>query len=134
MWYSTAGFNFDSVVLVMSAAAPADALSNVQQRHSGHGGLAVRSLQSSEGVSTPPFGFCTVTGAGWTAGGGIEARIDERWSAKLEYLYVDLGSGSGFTDTYPGGAQMSETVGFSAHILRGGFHYRFSGGFNYRFN
>ena len=90
------------------------------------GGLAVGSLQSSEGVSSPPFGSGTVTRAGWTAGGGIEARIDERWSAKLEYLYVDLGSGNGFTDTYPGGAQISETVGFNTHILRGGFNYRFN--------
>jgi outer membrane immunogenic protein len=90
------------------------------------GGLAVGSLQSSEGVSSPPFGSGTVTRAGWTAGGGIEARIDERWSAKLEYLYVDLGSGNGFSDTYPGSAQISETVGFNTHIVRGGFNYRFN--------
>lgn len=29
--------------------------------------------------------------AGWTAGGGIECMIDPNWSAKVEYLYVDLG-------------------------------------------
>jgi outer membrane immunogenic protein len=28
---------------------------------------------------------------GWTAGGGIEARIVGNWTAKLEYLYMDFG-------------------------------------------
>jgi len=35
-------------------------------------------------------------------------------------------SGNGFTDTYPGGAPISENVGFNAHILRGGSNYRFN--------
>jgi outer membrane immunogenic protein len=29
--------------------------------------------------------------AGWTVGGGIEYAIDPLWSAKIEYLYADLG-------------------------------------------
>src|SRR5262249_32253511 len=29
---------------------------------------------------------------GWTAGGGIEYLLDQHWSAKLEYQFVDLGS------------------------------------------
>ena len=29
---------------------------------------------------------------GWTVGGGLERRLDEDWSLKLEYLYVDYGS------------------------------------------
>jgi outer membrane immunogenic protein len=32
------------------------------------------------------------TKTGWTAGGGFEYAIDDHWSAKLEYLYYDLGS------------------------------------------
>ena len=31
------------------------------------------------------------TQVGWTAGGGLEFAINERWSVKGEYLYVDLG-------------------------------------------
>jgi len=31
------------------------------------------------------------TRSGWTAGGGLEAALSERWSAKAEYLYHDLG-------------------------------------------
>ena len=29
--------------------------------------------------------------AGWTAGAGVEATIGGGWTAKLEYLYIDLG-------------------------------------------
>jgi outer membrane immunogenic protein len=29
--------------------------------------------------------------AGWTAGGGVEGALGGGWSAKLEYLYMDLG-------------------------------------------
>lgn len=34
---------------------------------------------------------------GWTIGGGVETRLGGGWSAKLEYLYVDLGA---FTHTF----------------------------------
>jgi outer membrane immunogenic protein len=39
--------------------------------------------------------------AGWTAGGGIEGAFGGGWSAKLEYLYVDLGK-TEFTIATPG--------------------------------
>ena len=29
---------------------------------------------------------------GWTVGAGIEWAFADRWSAKLEYLFMDLGS------------------------------------------
>jgi len=29
---------------------------------------------------------------GWTAGGGAEWLLDQHWSAKIEYQFVDLGS------------------------------------------
>jgi outer membrane immunogenic protein len=90
------------------------------------GGLAVGSLHSSEGdLQSPLTGSGSVTRAGWTAGAGIEARIDNRWSTKLEYLYVDLGSGTVFTEPF-GGATVSENVTFRTHILRGGLNYRFN--------
>jgi outer membrane immunogenic protein len=34
----------------------------------------------------------TTTRAGWTAGAGIEGRLGGGWTAKIEYLYVDLGN------------------------------------------
>ena len=32
--------------------------------------------------------------AGWTAGGGVEGALGGGWSAKVEYLYLDLGEHS----------------------------------------
>src|SRR5262249_19055527 len=32
------------------------------------------------------------TKAGWTAGGGLEGRLAGNWTAKIEYLYLDLGT------------------------------------------
>ena len=67
------------------------------------GGLAVGSLKVSEGDPQLSIltGSGTITRVGWTAGGGIEAKINDRWSSKLEYLYVDLGRGRAFTETGP---------------------------------
>jgi hypothetical protein len=31
------------------------------------------------------------TKAGWTLGGGLEGRLGGNWTAKIEYLYLDLG-------------------------------------------
>ncbi|MCX8570806.1 hypothetical protein NDO48_17445 [Aminobacter sp. MET-1] len=32
------------------------------------------------------------TEAGWTAGGGLEWAFNDKWSAKAEHLFVDLGT------------------------------------------
>jgi outer membrane immunogenic protein len=45
-------------------------------------------------LSTPvmaAFGSNT-TRVGWTIGAGIEASLWENWTAKIEYLYIDLGT------------------------------------------
>jgi outer membrane immunogenic protein len=34
----------------------------------------------------------STTRVGWTLGAGVETKLDSHWSAKLEYLYVDLGT------------------------------------------
>ena len=36
----------------------------------------------------------STTHAGWTLGAGLEWRFAQQWSAKVEYLYVDLGHAS----------------------------------------
>ncbi|HEY4140225.1 MAG TPA: outer membrane protein [Pseudolabrys sp.] len=91
-------------------------------------GAAFGKLTSSEGAAPLVlYGSGSSTRLGWAAGAGIEARIDDRWSAKLEYLYVDLGSREGFTDqlaTLP--TTFSETVSFRTHIMRGGLNYKFN--------
>ena len=57
------------------------------------------------------------TNLGWTAGVGAEAAIYGRWSAKVEYLFVDLAS-STFTIT-------GASNGLSANIFRAGVNYHF---------
>ncbi|MGL3108221.1 outer membrane protein [Bradyrhizobium sp. BR 1432] len=58
---------------------------------------------------------------GWTAGAGVEKKFNRNWSAKLEYLYIDLGS-----VTYFGGTANSTSVSFHDHVVRAGFNYAFN--------
>jgi outer membrane immunogenic protein len=58
---------------------------------------------------------------GWTAGAGVEARIAPQWTAKLEYLHVDLGSARSF-DVVP---NVPETVSFRTDIVRVGLNRSF---------
>jgi len=63
------------------------------------------------------------TRVGWTAGAGLEKKFNQNWSAKLEYLYVDLG-----TKTYFGGTANAIDVSFHDHIVRAGINYQFTAG------
>jgi outer membrane immunogenic protein len=67
------------------------------------------------------IGSQTTTRAGWTGGGGLEAAIAGPWTAKVEYLYVDLGKGS--CDAAPCGLATSDR--FTTSLVRGGINYRF---------
>jgi outer membrane immunogenic protein len=76
------------------------------------GGLAVGNIKADiAGV-----GSSDETKAGWTLGGGVEAAIAGPWTAKVEYLYVDLGSGSTIAGS---------DAEFKANIVRAGLNYRF---------
>jgi outer membrane immunogenic protein len=78
----------------------------------GTGGLAYGALRGET------FGLSeTRTSAGWTAGVGAEFGFAPNWSAKVEYLYVDL-SNSGFSIT---GAQN----GYEFGLIRFGVNYHF---------
>jgi outer membrane immunogenic protein len=57
---------------------------------------------------------------GWTAGAGIEGAFTEHWTARLEYLYVDLHNSS-FTPT----AGFPVNVKFNANLIRAGVDYKF---------
>lgn len=81
------------------------------------------------GTTTAGFSHTRV---GWTAGAGIEANIWGGWSAKIEYLYVNLGS---VTDTFtiaagtalPGSTfTTTSTYDMRDHIVRAGVNYRFN--------
>ncbi len=49
-------------------------------------------VRIQDGITTVAAGEQTSrTGSGWTFGGGTEVALDPRWSARLEYLYIDAG-------------------------------------------
>ena len=70
------------------------------------------------------------TKTGWAAGAGVEVALSRNWSAKAEYLFVDLGNGSCSIDcpiVNPNGAPLIPdfAVRFNESIVRGGVNYRF---------
>jgi outer membrane immunogenic protein len=101
----------------------------------GTGGLAYGHVdasansQSDGGLETPAS--VSKTKVGWTAGAGAEWMFAHNWSAKLEYLYIDLGSGSAFGDLnrvelqflHPGAGY---TWRFRENIARVGVNYHFN--------
>ena len=83
------------------------------------GGLAYGNVY----MAGPGGGSENKTKAGWTAGAGVEYAFAGAWSAKLEYLYVDLGNATcGMASC---GLATDESVNFKASIVRAGLNYRF---------
>jgi len=64
----------------------------------------------------------TKTKVGWTVGVGLEYAFLGAWSAKLEYLYADLGK-SNCSPATCGGTGVD--VSFKSNIVRAGVNYRF---------
>jgi len=72
-------------------------------------------------ASTPAGSGGSATNAGWTVGAGLEFAIAGHWSAKAEYLYVDLGK---FNCGAGCGAAV-DNVSFTTSLIRGGVNFRF---------
>jgi outer membrane immunogenic protein len=82
------------------------------------GGLAVGDIKAS----APGFGGIDSTNAGWTLGGGIEVALPGNWTAKAEYLHVDLGNANcGGSCGIPTG----NNVSLQENLVRGGLNYHF---------
>lgn len=78
----------------------------------GTGGLAFGELRATT------FGLSeSHTNAGWTLGAGAEMGLTQNWSAKIEYLYVDLAN-SNFVVT-------GASNGYRFGLIRAGINYRF---------
>jgi outer membrane immunogenic protein len=79
------------------------------------GGVAYGNVQAVQ-----PNGTSSSTNAGWTVGGGLEYALDRNWSAKVEYLHIDLG-----TATFMGAASGTNTlsVPITNEIVRAGINY-----------
>jgi opacity protein-like surface antigen len=84
------------------------------------GGLAVGEVNAWDSL-TPASG--SKFRAGWTVGAGVETALSKGWTAKLEYLHVDLGSAQYF-DVIPS-PPVPETVSFQADIVRVGLNRHF---------
>ncbi|MBR2118043.1 MAG: outer membrane protein [Pseudomonadota bacterium] len=79
----------------------------------GTGGLAFGALKAQL-----PGGLSeTNTSAGWTIGAGAEFALNQNWSAKVEYLYIDLSEKNFLTTGMSNGYQFS--------TVRVGVNYRF---------
>jgi outer membrane immunogenic protein len=86
------------------------------------GGGAVGNVKAT--ASAPILGAtfsASNSQVGWTAGGGFEYAFLGNWSAKVEYLFVDLGSFDS------GIAPIANNVSFKENIIRAGINYRFTG-------
>lgn len=75
------------------------------------GGAAFGDVENSS-----PAGTVSDSKAGWTIGGGVEAALSGPWTAKVEYLYVDLGDGP---------TVGTNSSGYHSNIVRAGLNYKF---------
>jgi len=85
------------------------------------GGLAVGNIEAS----APGLPGGTNTNTGWTVGGGVEFALPGNWSAKAEYLHVDLGD---FNCGANCGGAPDENVSLRENVFRAGVNYHFGWG------
>ena len=79
----------------------------------------------------PPANFVSAgPEPGWVAGGGIEVAFTENLTAKVEYLYVDLGTVSCPSGTVCPVANAAGTstgsISLTESIVRAGINYKFN--------
>jgi outer membrane immunogenic protein len=101
------------------------------------GGLAYGSIKTTASITSTnaaqavisAVGSNTDTRIGWTVGAGAEFMLNRNWSAKIEYLYMDLGDFNNINFTLaplaPIGVRTSSN--FPDHIARVGINYRWGG-------
>jgi outer membrane immunogenic protein len=92
------------------------------------GGLAVAGLRS--GISVVPGIDLAAPFArgGWFVGAGAEYAFAPNWSAKLEYNYVNLGTGETMFAAAGPGIATGIRAKIDAHIVTLGVNYRFTSG------
>ena len=84
----------------------------------GTGGAAFANVQGGAGAL--PFSSSTQTG--WTAGAGVEYAFAPNWTAKVEYLFVDLANAPcGFGNC----GSATTTVSLNENVIRGGINFKF---------
>jgi outer membrane immunogenic protein len=87
------------------------------------GGVAFGEVRTTPECCTTQFGpTFTDDKTGWVAGGGVEGALVGNWTAKIEYLYVKLGSTSDSVVLPP---LMVANSSIHDNIFRVGLNYRF---------
>jgi outer membrane immunogenic protein len=90
----------------------------------GSGGAAFGGLQPV--LNPGGVVFSPTPQLGWTAGAGVEYAFTDAISAKVEYLFVNLGTVACPTTAAVGcGAFTSHSFSFSENLVRAGVNYRF---------
>ncbi|HYJ86029.1 MAG TPA: outer membrane protein [Pyrinomonadaceae bacterium] len=96
----------------------------------GTGGVAYGQVKSDYNFTLGGVPFASANfkdvKAGWTAGAGVEFAFASNWSAKLEYLYIDLGDSEVTVNVAGVGARVQRS--FTEHVGRLGLNYRFDRG------
>lgn len=54
--------------------------------------VGLKDSSTNPSLTAPPVSERSAVRPGWTVGGGLETALAGKWSAKLEYLYVDAGT------------------------------------------
>jgi outer membrane immunogenic protein len=81
------------------------------------GGLAYGNIDANRAG----FAGSSDTNVGWTVGAGIEGVIAGNWTAKLEYLYADLGD----TTCSAVSCGVATNIDLTTNVVRAGLNYRF---------
>ena len=83
------------------------------------GGAAPANRQVAAGGGLP---LSSSTQVGWTAGAGVEVALSPNWTAKIEFLYVDLGG-----QFCPAAScTVASTVPLTEDVVRAGINYKFN--------
>ncbi|HEV3500068.1 MAG TPA: outer membrane beta-barrel protein [Bradyrhizobium sp.] len=94
------------------------------------GGAAFGGVEETDTVPAVAAASFHQSRSGWTAGGGIETHISGNWTAKLEYLHIDLGSTTNMFAFQSGGFPFAFSTSSSLRddIVRAGLNYKFGFG------
>jgi outer membrane immunogenic protein len=95
------------------------------------GGVAFAEIDLNTVNTRPPFSPGTASirfsKTGSVVGGGIEAALGGNWTAKVEYLYLDLGGISATVPDFVPGSVVVLNSDVRDHVARFGLNYRFGG-------
>jgi outer membrane immunogenic protein len=93
---------------------------SVGQTYRGATGTTTSPLNGTATNTVGPGLSDSTTRVGFAVGAGAEKKFTRNWSAKLEYLYLDLGS-----NTFLSGTGSATRVSLHDNIIRAGVNYQF---------